>query len=112
LTHSEFREGYRQGAIRVQVDRALAAKYLSSRLWLPVVVTPVIGGGAALALWSWVWQGLTLVALGLLLPQLVRASAPYFVLTQALEDETVYQEVFSGHILSVTSAAAEEREKV
>jgi hypothetical protein len=47
----------------VQVDRALAAKYLSSRLWLPVVVTPVIGVGAALALWSWVWQGLTLVAL-------------------------------------------------
>jgi hypothetical protein len=102
MTHRDFQEAYRRGEIRVQVDRRLAAKYLSSRLLLPVFVTPVIGLGAAFALWGWIWQGLVLVAIGFVLPQLIRISAPHFILTQALEDESVYHETVSAQIIAIT----------
>lgn len=105
MNHCEFQETYRRGEVRVEVDRALAAKYLSARLLLPVFVTPIIGLGAALALWGLTWQGLLLVILGAALPQLIRASAPHFVLTQALEDEAVYREAVAGGIIIVRNAS-------
>jgi hypothetical protein len=104
MTHAEFVEAYRTGAIRVNVDRKAAGRYLSARLWLPLVMLPVLGLGVALALIGWLWTGFSLIALGTLAPLLIRRSAPHFVLTQALEDETLYDEIVREQLLEIFAA--------
>lgn len=101
MTHQEFVEAYHRGTVKVQVDPVQAGKYLSRKLLLPVLVTPVIGVGAALVLWGLVWVGLLLVIAGFFLPRIVKFSAPGFVLTRALEEESIYQEVIRTGIMKV-----------
>jgi hypothetical protein len=48
VTHDEFAEAYRAGSIRVEIDRAAAARYMSGRLLLPLVMLPILGIGVAL----------------------------------------------------------------
>ena len=102
MTHSEFVAAYARGEIRVEVDPKGAARHLSARLLLPFVMMPVVGIGIALALIGWFFLGLAVIALGIVVPQLIKRSAPHFLLTQALEDEAVYEETTRSELLRVT----------
>jgi hypothetical protein len=102
MTHQEFIHAYRRGRVKVDIDRAAAARYLSARLLLPLVALPVLGAGVALALIGWVWTGLGIIALGIVAPRLIKRSAPHFVLTRAIEDESVYCEVTQSNILRLS----------
>ena len=102
MTHAEFVSAYGAGKIKVDIDPRNAARYISARLLLPLVMMPVIGIGIALALTGWIWTGVTVLALGIITPRLIKRSAPHFVLTQALEDERIYREVTQSDILRIT----------
>lgn len=103
MTHQEFVEAYRQGQLQVQIDPALAGKYISHKLLLPVVITPIIGLGCAMVLWKFYWIGAGLVLLGFILHRFIKASATNFVLTRALQDERTYSEVTGFNIMTLRS---------
>lgn len=103
MTHAEFIGAYGAGKIKVEIDPKSAARYVSARLLLPLVTMPVIGVGIALALTGWIWTGIAVIAFGVIVPRLIKRSAPHFILTQALEDEKVYREVTQAEILRITS---------
>lgn len=102
MTHDAFRDAYTTGKIRVDIDPKTAAAYLSQRLLLPFVTMPVLGLGVALALVGWIFTGLAIIALGIIVPRLIKRSAPRFVLVQALQDADIYSEVTRSNILRVT----------
>jgi hypothetical protein len=99
MTHDEFVSAYRSGALRVDIDRAEAARFLSARLLLPLVRLPVLGIGVALALVGWIWTGLIVIAIGTLAPVLIRRSAPRFIITQALQDRNFYDDAARSGLL-------------
>jgi hypothetical protein len=103
MTHAEFITAYTRGEIKVEMDPAGSARFLSARLLLPLVTMPVLGIGVALALIGWIYTGLALIAIGFIAPRLIKRSAPHFVLTQALQDAAIYDEVTRTNILRITS---------
>ena len=105
LTHAEFRQAYGNGSITVQFDPARAARYISARLLLPLVMMPVLGVGVALALTGWVATGLTIIALGIIVPRLIKRNAPGFLIQQALNDERIYQDLLRAGIIDVVPRA-------
>lgn len=108
MTHAEFTAAYARGEIKVEVDPQGAARFLSARLMLPFVQMPVLGVGVALALIGWIFTGLGIIALGIVAPRLVKRSAPRFILTQALQDSAVYDEVTKTGVLRVTPVMGHE----
>ena len=104
MTHAEFVTAYRAGSIRIDIDRAAAARYMSARLLLPFVVLPVLGIGTALALVGWLWTGFALIAVGTLAPILIKRSAPHFVITHALEDAKFYADAAASGLLQIVDA--------
>ncbi len=102
MNHSEFVAAYARGEIKVEVDPRGAARHLSARLLLPFVMMPVLGIGVALALVGWIFSGFAIIALGIIAPQLIKRSAPHFLLTQALDSAAVYEEVTRSGVLRVT----------
>jgi hypothetical protein len=102
MTHSEFVAAYTSSRIRVEIDPKTAARHVSARLLLPFVAMPVLGIGVALALIGWIYSGLTVIAIGVIAPLLIKRSAPHFILTQALQDPAFYQEVTRAELLRVT----------
>jgi len=101
MTHSEFVAAYARGEVRVEIDPRAAARFLSARLLLPFVMLPVLGAGVALALVGWIWTGLTVIAAGIIVPRLIKRSAPRFVFQRALEDAAVYDEATRTNVLRV-----------
>ena len=85
MTHAEFVTAYRRGEIRAELDTQAAGRALAARLMLPLVALPVLGAGVALALIGWIYSGLALIAAGIVVPRLIKRSAPHFLLQQALE---------------------------
>ncbi len=75
MTHSEFVRAYARGEIRVEIDPHGAGRFLSARLLLPFVAMPVLGGGVALALIGWIYTGLAVIALGVIVPRLIKRHA-------------------------------------
>ena len=108
MTHSEFTAAYTSGAVKVEIEPKAAARYLSARLLLPLVMMPVLGMGVALALVGWIYTGLAIIAAGIIAPLLIKRSAPHFILTQALQDAAVYDEVTRAGLLRVTSVTGNE----
>ena len=102
MTHAEFIAAYTRGEIKVEIDPPGAARFLSARLLLPLVMMPVLGIGVALALTGWIFTGLAVIAAGIIAPRLIKRSAPHFVLTQALQDAAVFDEVTRAGVLRVT----------
>lgn len=102
MTHAEFVRAYAAGEIKVEIDRAAAARLLSARLLLPLVMLPVLGAGVALALVGRVWTGLAVIALAIVIPRLIKRSAPHFLLTQALQDERLYEDLARSNALRIT----------
>ena len=101
MTHAEFVAAYRSGAIRVRVDRTAAARFMSARLLLPLVMLPVLGLGTAIALAYSAWIGLVIIAIGTFAPILIKRSAPHFVVTQALQDPKFYDDVTATGLLEI-----------
>ncbi|HXF67571.1 MAG TPA: hypothetical protein VNK67_12860 [Burkholderiales bacterium] len=101
MTHAEFVAAYARGEIRVELDTAGSARYLSARLMLPLVRLPVLGLGVALMLVGWFFTGLGVFALGIVVPQLIKRSAPHFLLQQALQDAAIYEELARSGLLRV-----------
>ncbi len=101
MIHAEFVSAYRAGTLRVRIDPQLASRYVSARLLLSFMMLPVLGAGVALALIGWVWAGLAVIALGIVLPRLIKRSAPHFLLTQALQDENLYRELIAAGVLDI-----------
>jgi hypothetical protein len=104
LTHAEFVTAYREGRITVEFDPTRAAKFLSARLLLPLMVLPLLGVGVALALIGWLWSGLLVIATGIIAPRLIKRSAPHFLLTQMLSDEKLYDEVQRIEVMRVVAS--------
>ena len=69
MSHAEFVAAWQEGRIAVAIDAAAAAAFLSARLLLPFVGIAIIGGGIALVLWGWIWSGLSLGAVGIVVPR-------------------------------------------
>lgn len=105
LTHAEFSAAYREGRVKVNFDPGLAARFLSARLLLPLFMMPVLGIGVALALVGWIWTGLLVIALGIILPRLIKRGAPHFLMQQVLTDPALYRELLSNGVMEVVSPA-------
>lgn len=105
MTHGEFVAAYQRGEIKVEVEPKAAAQMVSARLLLPFVALPVLGMGVALALIGWIYTGLAIIAIGFVVPRLIKRSAPHFIITQALQDSALYDEVTKSGLLRVTSNA-------
>jgi hypothetical protein len=101
MTHAEFVRAHRSGTLRVRCDPQRAANFLSARLLLPFMMMPVIGVGIALALTGRVWVGLAVIALGIIVPRMIKRSAPRFLLAQALHDEKLYLELTESGVIAV-----------
>ncbi|MEX2240877.1 MAG: hypothetical protein WD775_09330 [Burkholderiales bacterium] len=99
MTHVEFVDAYRQRRLKVQVDKSAAARMVSARLMLPLVLLPVMGLGVALALLGYFVIGALVFLAALGLRTAVRRSAPGFVLQRALADERFYAEAIASGLL-------------
>ena len=104
MTHAEFVAAYGSRSIRVDIDRAAAARYLSARLLLPFLMLPVLGVGVALALTGWMWTGFAIIGAGTIVPMIIKRSAQHFVLTHALEDKQFYDGVAESGVLEIREA--------
>ena len=111
MTHAEFTAAYARGEIKVEVDPQGAARFISSRLLLPLFMMPVLGIGVALALVGWIFTGLAVIALGIIAPRLIKRSAPHFVFQQALRDATVYDEVTKTGLLRVVPVTRDPKDE-
>ena len=99
MTHAEFIDAYREGRLKVKVDKSAAARMVSARLMLPLVLLPVMGLGVALALVGYFVIGALVFLAALGLRYAVRRSAPGFVLQRALADERFYAEAIASGLL-------------
>ncbi len=100
-THGKFVAAYRSGTLDITIDPKAAARFLSARLLLPLFMMPVLGIGVALALTGWVWTGLLVIALGIIVPRLIKRGAPHFLLQQALADEDFYLDVMYAGVMQI-----------
>ena len=103
MTHSEFVAAYTSGRIKIEIEPKAAARYLSARLLLPFVIMPVLGIGVALALIGWIFTGLTIIAIGIIAPRIIKRGAPHFILTQAVQDAAFYAEVTKTGLMRATA---------
>lgn len=91
MSHDEFVAAWRAGKIEVAVDPVAAGAVVSERLLLPFVAMAVIGIGIALVLWGWLWSGLTVGAIGIVGPRLIKRGATGFLLAQIADDASLYR---------------------
>jgi len=108
MTHAEFVAAYARGVVKVEVDPKGAARFLSAQLLLPFVMMPVVGIGVAAALTGWIYTGLAIIALGIVVPQLIKRAAPHFLFQQALQDAAVYEELTKMNVLRVMPVTGSE----
>ena len=101
LAHHEFVAAYRDGTITVNFDPPGAARFLSARLLLPLFMLPVLGIGVGLALTGRIWTGLTVIALGIIVPRLIKRGAPHFLIQQALNDENLYRDLLGADVMHI-----------
>ena len=102
MTHAEFVAAYTRGEIKLEIDPQGAARLLSRRLLLPFVAMPVAGAGVALALVGWIYTGLAVIAVAIVVPRLIKRSASHFIYQQVLQDAGVYDEAARDGVLRVT----------
>ena len=109
MTHPEFVAAYEAGRIRVTIDRDAAARFVSGRGMLPIVLLPVLGFAVALALLGYLIAGAALFIGALLVRFLVRKSSDGFLLWRALRDAEFYREVSDAQVLSVVECSTPSR---
>ena len=101
MTHQEFVDAYAAGRLRVAIDRDAAARFVSGRAVLPLVMLPALGLGVALALVGYVIAGAIIFLAALLLRFLVRRSSDGFLLSRALRDPDFYREAVAAQVLRI-----------
>jgi hypothetical protein len=111
LTHTEFVAAYRAARITVTFDPVLAGKFVSARLLLPLMMLPLLGAGVGLALMGWLWTGLLTIATGMIVPRLIKRSAPHFLLTQMLDDATLYVDALRAGIMRLDTVNPQHSQK-
>ena len=104
MTHQEFIAAYQAGRLRVTINRDAAARFVSGRAMLPLVLLPVMGLGLALALVGYFVTGAAIFIGALLLRFLVKRSSDGFLLWRALRDAEFYQQVRAAGVLAVEEA--------
>jgi hypothetical protein len=104
MTHEEFVVAYHAGRVRVQIDRVAAARFVSGRAMLPLVMLPLLGSGVALALVGHLIAGIAVFLAALVLRFLVKRSSDGFLLWRALRDAEFYQQILAARVLSVEKA--------
>ena len=102
MNHDTFVAAYARGELKVDVDPAGAARLISAHLLLPLVMMPVLGAGIALALIGWIFTGLAVIAAGIIVPRMIKHSAPLFIFQQALKDPRAYDEAMQAKVLRIT----------
>lgn len=105
LNYDTFTAAYRNGDVIVQVDPQAAARFLSARLLLPLFMLPVLGIGVALALTGWIWTGLGIIALGIIVPRLIKRGAGHFLLQQMLTDAELYDALLRARVIAIVRRA-------
>ena len=108
MEYEDFLEAYHGGRIRVDIDRKGAARFVSHRLLLPLFMMPILGIGTALAIIGWIWTGLTIIAVGTIVPMLIKLGAPNFVMTQSLHDARFYSDAYRAGILHLVEVGDEQ----
>jgi hypothetical protein len=101
MTHEEFVAAYHQGRLRVHIDREAAARFVSGRAMLPLVMLPILGLGVALALVGYVIAGVGVFVAALVLRFLVKRSSDGFLLWRALRDAEFYKQVLAAQVLKI-----------
>ena len=104
MTHEEFVAAYEAGRLRVRINRDAAARFVSGRAMLPLVILPVLGLGVALALVGYLVAGVVVFIAALGLRFLVKRSSDGFLLWRALRDPEFYQQVVAAGVLAVEAA--------
>src|ERR1044072_2507010 len=99
MEYRQFVEAYHAGRIRVDIDRKGAARFVSRRLLLPLIMMPILGIGTALAIIGGIWPGLSIIAVGTIVPLFIKVGAPQFVMTQSLQDARFYSDAYRDGIL-------------
>jgi hypothetical protein len=102
VTHQNFVTAYHAGRIRVKIDRDAAARFVSGRTMLPLVLLPVLGLGVALALVGYVIAGVAVFLAALVVRFVVRRSSDGFLLWRALQDAEFYRQVVAAQVLILT----------
>jgi len=109
VTHEEFVAAYHAGRVRVTIDRAAAARFVSGRAMLPLVMLPLLGFGVALALVGYIVTGVIIFVAALALRTLVKRSSDGFLLWRALRDRDFYEQVRAAQVLSVEECSVPSR---
>jgi hypothetical protein len=104
MTHEEFVAAYRQGRLHVRIDREAASRFVAGRAMLPLVLLPIIGLGVALAMVGYVWSGVAVFLMALLIRFLVKRSSEGFLLWRALRDAEFYRQVLEARVLRIDQA--------
>jgi hypothetical protein len=104
LSHRDFVNAFHDGAITVTFEPKGAARFISARLLLPLFMMPVLGIGVALALTGWIWTGLSVIALGIIVPRLIKRGAPRFLMQQMMDDAELYRDVMQAGIMQVVTS--------
>ena len=110
MTHAEFVTAYREGRVRVDIDRKSAARFVSARVLLPFFLLPVLGLGVALALLGHFIVGAIVFLLGLGLRYAVRATSRGFVLQHALGKADFYRDALACGALRLIEPDATRKE--
>jgi len=103
MTHAEFLAAYHRGDVRVEMDSKAAAHFLSTRLLLPLIAMPVLGIGVALALIGWIYTGLAVIALGIVVPRLIKRGAASFLLQRVIEDPATYDALMRANVMRLAA---------
>jgi hypothetical protein len=101
LTHAEFVAAYQAGRVRVTVDRAAAARFVSGISLLPLVLLPILGIAVAVAIMGYFITGAVIFVAALGLRFLVRRSSDGFIVWRALQDAEFYREAVAAQVLAV-----------
>lgn len=99
MTHAEFVAAYQAGKLTVHVDPKAAARLVSSRMMLPLVLLPFFGLAVGLALMGYLVWGVAVFLLAFGFRFFVRSSARGFILARAVEDPAFYQHALAAGIL-------------
>lgn len=107
MDHAQFIGAWRRHEIDVAIDPRAAAAFLSARLLLPFVAVAVIGIGIAVVLSGWIWTGLTIGALGMLVPRLIKRGAGGFLLQHIADDPQLYADALKAGALQIITVQAQ-----
>ena len=101
VSHQEFCAGLPAGRFHLIVNPVKAQKYIKHRLFIVGIALPIIGLGTALSWSGYTWAGLPLIAIGFLLPRVVKAHAPKILLFLAQRELRTYRDALEFEIMEI-----------